>query len=153
MQILDKQIKKSKVVDCPLDIVWWKWTTHEGLLTFFGKDNKIEFTPSGAYEIYFLIDNPVGLRGGEGCKVLSFLPKEMLSFTWNAPPEFKEIRESSYHTWFVVNFKAKSNTETEVTLTHLGWSDNKLWDPVYKYFEEAWDIVLGELYESCKNNV
>lgn len=99
------------------------------------------------------MDNPAGLRGGEGCKLLSFLPKEMLSFTWNAPPEFKEIRESPYHTWVVVNFKAKSNIETEVTLTHLGWPDDKSWDPVYKYLDEAWDIVLGWLYESCKKNV
>jgi uncharacterized protein YndB with AHSA1/START domain len=83
MQTTDNQIKKSKVVNLPLDIVWWKWTTHEGMLTFFGKDNKIEFSPCCTYKIYFLMDNPAGLRGVEGCKVLSFLPKEMLSFTWN----------------------------------------------------------------------
>ena len=123
------------------------------MLTFFGKDNKIELSPGGAYEIYFFMDNPVGLRGGEGCIVLSFLPKEMLSFTWNAPPEFREIRESVYHTWVVVNFKEISSTKTEVFLTHLGLPDDKSWDPVYKYFEEAWDIVLGWLYESCKHNV
>ncbi len=130
--------------------MWWKWTTHEGLLTFFGKDNRIELMPGGPYEIYFLMDNPAGLRGGEGCTVLSFLLEEMLSFTWNAPPEFKEIRESKYHTWVAVNFKEVLSLKTEVILTHLGWTEDELWKPVYEYFEEAWDIVLQWLYESCK---
>jgi len=49
-----------------------------------------------------------------------------------------------------VNFKEVSSIKTEVVLIHLGWPYEKSWDPVYKYFEEAWDIVLGELYESCK---
>jgi hypothetical protein len=43
-------------------------------------------------------------------------------------PEFTEIRESSHHTWVVVNFKAKPNIKTEVTLTHLGWPNDKSWD-------------------------
>jgi uncharacterized protein YndB with AHSA1/START domain len=88
------------------------------------------------------MDNAYGLRGSVGCKVLSFLPKEMLSFTWNAPPQYKEIRESEYHTWVVVNFKAISNNQTEVMLTHLGWQVDKNWDPVYDYFDKAWEVVF-----------
>ena len=150
MKISDKQIRKTIVVNNSLDSVWWKWTTHEGLLTFFGKDNKIELTPGGAFEIYFLMDNAYGLKGSEGCKVLSFLPKQMFSFTWNAPPQFKEIRESAYYSWVVVNFKPVSENQTEVTLTHLGWPVDKKWGPVYDYFENAWDAVIRWLDDSCK---
>ncbi len=142
IKISGRQIQKTKVINSSLDSAWWKWTTHEGLLTFFGEDNKIELTPGGAFEIYFLMDNPYGLKGSEGCKVLSFLPKQMLSFSWNAPPQFKEIRESAYHTWVVVNFKTISGNRTEVTLTHLGWPEDKSWDTVYDYFNKAWDQVL-----------
>jgi len=36
-------------------------------------------TPGGLFEIYFLLDNPEGTRGGEGNQVLSFLPKKSVT--------------------------------------------------------------------------
>jgi uncharacterized protein YndB with AHSA1/START domain len=85
----NKLIQKERIVPFSLTESWSKWTTHEGLKTFFGRDNKIELEIGGNFEIYFLMDNPVGLRGSETCKILSFLPREMLSFSWNAPPHFE----------------------------------------------------------------
>ena len=150
--INNKIIVKTKTVNCPVDTVWWKWTTHEGLLTFFGPDNKIELKPGGAFEIYFLPDNPKGLQGGEGCKIISYLPKKMVSFTWNAPPEHPEIRNHDHKTWVVLNFSSISEKQTEVELNHLGWLDGEKWDEVYNYFDSAWDTVLGWLEESCEKN-
>lgn len=98
MQTTDQQIKKSYIVPESIEQVWWRWTTHEGLKTFMGVDNMIELTPGGAFEIYFIVDNPIGLRGTEGCKVLAYLPKQMLAFSWNAPPPFAAVRESAYKT-------------------------------------------------------
>lgn len=95
------------------------------------------------------MDNPVGLKGGEGCKILSYVPYQMLSFSWNAPPQHKEVRESKYKAWVVVNFKFLSNSQTEVTLTHLGWPDNEKWTAVYDYFNSAWNTVLNELSTSA----
>jgi len=148
--INSKLIQKRRIVNCPIDNVWWKWTTHDGLLTFFGPDNKIDFTIGGSYEIYFLLDNPAGLKGGEGNKILSYLPKEMLSFTWNAPPEFPAIRNHEHKTWVVVNFESVDDSQTEVTIQHLGCLDGNEWDQVYNYFNSAWVTVLNWLEDSCK---
>lgn len=142
---------KTIEVEASLPQVWGKWTTQEGLKTFFGLDNNLELTPGGAYEIYFLLDNPEGLRGGEGNRVLSFLPEEMLSFTWNAPPTIPEIRNHSHRTWVVVNFKSIDPGNTEVTLKHVGWFDGEKWDETYAYFDQAWNYVLNSLADSCKN--
>lgn len=152
MKILDKQIKKTRLIKESVEKVWWRWTTHEGLKTFMGEDNKIELTPGGAFEIYFLMDNPVGLRGSEDCKVLSYLPYQMLSFSWNAPPEHKEIRESKYKTWVVVNLKSLSENQTEITLTHLGWLDDEKWIAVFDYFNTAWEMVLDWLNNASVKN-
>lgn len=97
------------------------------------------------------MENPVGLRGGEGCKILSFLPNKMLSFTWNAPPEYMEIRNHKHKTWVVVNFKFIDNKKTKVILYHLGWLKGKDWTDVYNYFDTAWDIVLEWFDKSCNN--
>ncbi|MCZ2101412.1 MAG: hypothetical protein LC107_07745 [Chitinophagales bacterium] len=45
-----------------IEQVWWRWTTHDGLKTFMGADNKIELTPGRALEIYFIVDDPLGLN-------------------------------------------------------------------------------------------
>ena len=151
MKISEKKIVKTTSIYAPLSEAWWQWTTHEGLLTFFGEDNKIEMTPGGPYEIYFSMEVPEGSRGAEGCEVLSFVPERMLSFTWNAPPKFKETRESDYHTWVVVEFQPLSEYRTQVTLTHLGWPEGAQWDEVYHYFDEAWGKVMEWLKDSHKS--
>ena len=145
-----KVIVKSRIVQCRVDEVWWKWTTNEGLLSFFGSDNKIELKLGGAFEIYFLMDNPVGLKGAEGCKIISYLPEKMLSFTWNAPPEYPKIRNHKHKTWVVVNFKSIQKDKTEIVLNHLGWLKDKEWDEVYSYFDTAWERVLDWLEKSCE---
>lgn len=147
--INDKRLHKSVVVSSDLKTVWDKWTTHQGLKSFIGLDNKVELLPGGAYEIYFLMDNPKGLRGGEGNRVLGFLPEKMLSFTWNAPPTIPEVRDHAHKTWVVVQFEVTGENQTMVTLDHLGWLDGEKWDETYAYFDRAWDMVLDSLKESC----
>ena len=91
------------------------------------------------------MNNPVGIRGSEGCKVLSYLPKKFFSFSWNAPPQFEEVRKSDHKTWVVVEFAAISEQQTEIRLTHLGWLEGEKWNEVYTYFMDAWDMVLNNL--------
>jgi len=149
MEITGRSIEKLITLNCSINVLWEKWTTHAGLLTFFGRDNKIELAPGGAFEIYFITDNPYGLRGSEGCKVLSYLPGKMLSFSWNAPPELAEARDSGYYTWVVVNFVELSEGESRLELFHLGWPEGKIWEEVFDYFDNAWDSVLDWLNKSC----
>ncbi len=148
MEINNKQVVKTLILPANRETLWWKWTTHEGLKTFFGGDNKVELLPGGAYEIYFLLENPPGTRGGEGNKVLSFLPHEMLSFTWNAPPTIPEVRNHHHRTWVVVTFTSIDANRTEVSLKHVGWLDGEKWDETIAYFENAWSIVMQSLEES-----
>lgn len=120
MEITNSIIRKSLIVNTTLESAWKLWTTHEGLKLFFGVDNEIELLIGGKYEIYFLMNNPIGIKGSESCKVLSYLPNEMLSFSWNAPPQFKKVRESKYKTWVVIQFREVEEKKTEVILSHLG---------------------------------
>lgn len=148
-EINERRIEKTITVNCSIHTVWWKWTTHEGLLTFFGKDNSVDLRLGGPFEIYFLMDNPLGLRGSEGCKVLSYLPERMLSFSWSAPPQYHEIRNHEHKTWVVVTFKSIDDNTTKVELSHLGWLKGDKWDTVYDYFDQAWETVFGWLEKSC----
>lgn len=143
-----KCLHKSRRIRADQKTIWEKWTTHSGLKSFIGLDNKLDFRLGGAYEIYFLLENPPGTRGGEGNTVLSYLPHKMLSFTWNAPPSIPEVRNHAHKTWVVVQLEEVAVGQTLVSLDHLGWLDGDKWDEAYAYFDRAWDIVLDSLKDS-----
>jgi len=137
-------IRKEIVVNASLKAVWDTWTTPKGAVTFFAPRANITLAIGGPYELFFDFDAPEGSRGSEGLKILSFLPMEMLSFEWNAPPQYPTIRKGQ-HTWVVVQFYPRGQNEVRVRLTHVGWKKGKEWDEVFRYFKRAWDIVLGRL--------
>lgn len=147
MKITDKKILKTVTLNTTVEKAWCKWVTPDGLRSFFGRDNRIELKPGGDFEIYFMMDMPYGLKGSEGCKVLSYIPNKLFSFTWNAPPSLMAERNSGYYTWVVVEFK-DSGGKTEITLTHLGWPEGDNWQKVYDYFDSAWGRVLEGLEKS-----
>lgn len=140
------------VVDETPEQAFARWTTLEGLGTFFGEKQKVELKPGGPFEIYFSMQAPEGERGSEGCTILSYDPGRMLSFTWNAPPKFPEQR--AQRTWVVVTFNPETRGGTPVTrvrLAHHGWSEHiaqkpeaaDIWREVRGYFVAAWPMVLS----------
>ena len=142
-EISDRRLIKEITVAAPVDSVWEAWTTPEGARTFFSSSNKIELRPGGPYEIYFIKEAAYGLRGSEGCRILSYLPDEMLSFEWNAPPDFGRLRNQ--HTQIILRFESISPKQTRVILTQTGWGVGDNWDRLYDYFDRAWAFVLGNL--------
>ena len=96
-----KIMEKYVEVSASVEQVWNAWTTSEGIAGFFAKDHKFELKPGGAFEMYFLPEGSPE-RGSEGCKVLSYLPFKMFSFSWNAPPNLPEVRPQ--HTTVVIAF-------------------------------------------------
>ena len=140
----ERIIRKEAVVNGSLKDVWDAWTTSKGAEAFFAPRANIRLEIGGAYELFFDLDAPEGSRGSEGMKILSFLSMEMLSFDWNAPPQYPSVRRSQ-HTWVVVQFYPIGLNQTRVRLTHIGWKEGEEWDKVFQYFKRAWDVVLGRL--------
>lgn len=143
--------KEALVAATPAD-AWALWATSDGIAKWWVPDAKIELRPGGPYELYFLKDNPPGRRGGDGCRVLSFVPGRMLSFTWNAPPELPKTRP--LHTWVALHFSAEEG-RCRVTLDHLGWPESGLadkdsqWPATFAYFDDAWERVMELFAQSA----
>jgi uncharacterized protein YndB with AHSA1/START domain len=120
------------------------WATSDGLAKWWTENNEVDLRPGGKYEIHFMPDAAPGDKGGDWCRVLSFLPGKMLSFTWNAPPHLKT---RPLHTWVVMLF-TEADSGTTVELNHLGWPDSGLvdfdsdWLATFQYFEDAWPSVM-----------
>jgi uncharacterized protein YndB with AHSA1/START domain/predicted enzyme related to lactoylglutathione lyase len=137
-------IRRRAEVPAAPDEAYALWATSDGLARWWTEHTVVELRPGGKYEIHFMPDERAGDRGGDWCRVLSFLPARMLSFTWNAPPMLKTRPE---HTWVVLTFDP-TPTGTSVELSHLGWPESGLadeasdWPATYRYFEEAWTTVM-----------
>lgn len=121
----------------------------DGMAEWWAEHNEIELRVGGPFELYMLPDAPVGTRGSDGCRILSFLPERMLSFTWNAPPDQPHTRPR--HTHVVVEFEEPAEAGTRVRLSHLGWPEQDWqehpdeWQETYDYFERAWGQVMALL--------
>jgi uncharacterized protein YndB with AHSA1/START domain len=139
-----KALRFSTLVPADPCQVWSAWTTEAGVCTFFAPDCKIDLRPGGCYEMFFDLEAEPGLRGGEGCILLALDPMRMLSFTWNAPPEYPAIRSQRTHV--MVTFQSVESNRTLVTLIHDGWGTSLDWFKVRNYFDRAWGkIVLPRL--------
>lgn len=150
-------------VDLSADAAWKLWASSEGIaswLTGFDEDTgapnaNVAAHVGGPFELYFASSYPDGYRGSEGCRVLSYLPGKMLSFTWNNPPYFRNIRDTYTHV--VVTFdeltRADGSAITTVTLTNLGWPDSAFVSDdqiapgshaaAFGYFSQAWPSVMN----------
>ena len=119
---------------------WEAWVDPLRVVNFLGAEARIDLRIGGRYEILFLLDAPEGQQGAEGCRVLAYLPGELLAFSWNAPPQMADIRFR--HTWVVVTFQGSAEGPTRIRLVQTGFGDGPLWDEDVAYFTAAWRRVL-----------
>lgn len=140
-------IRKRISLDVPALTLWRAWTTRQGVTTFFAPQATVELRIGGPYEVYFNPDQPSGLRGSEGCRILSYLPEEMLSFEWNAPPNIPTLRTERIRgqTWVVLQFKKTHAGGTDLSLSHVMPKVGRDWQEYHEYFGSSWDIVLARL--------
>ncbi|MCU0287347.1 MAG: SRPBCC domain-containing protein, partial [Acidobacteria bacterium] len=128
-------IRKVVDVSASVDDAWDAWTTTEGVKTFFAPEASVELAVGGDFEMYFVPNGPKGQRGSEGCKILGFVPGEMFSFTWNAPPHLPSVRGE--HTWVVLFFQPLEAKKTRISMVHLGWQVGEEWQKALQYFDKA----------------
>lgn len=141
---MTREIRVQRVIPAPIGDVWESWATGEGFAAMTGADTTIEAEPGGAFFVRWVPDAPEGERGSEGCTVLAAHHEKMLSFSWNAPPQFPNVRKK--HTTVTVYLDAEGPDRTRLTLYNHGYPPAGVdaeWDGVYEYFSKAWPTVLG----------
>jgi uncharacterized protein YndB with AHSA1/START domain len=76
--------------------------------------------------------------------VLAYRRPEFLVFSWNAPPEIPSLRSKKAKTRVEIRLEPAGD-KTDVSMTQSGWSKGADWDETFRYFDEAWDVVLSRL--------
>jgi pimeloyl-ACP methyl ester carboxylesterase/uncharacterized protein YndB with AHSA1/START domain len=140
-----RAVRVEASVDAPVAEVWRLWTTSQGAEEFFAQQANIQLAIGGPYEIQF--DPKDETSGTKGLKILSYAPGEMISFQWNAPTQYPEVRNGG--TWVVVQFHPEGPARTRVTITHLGWKHGEQWDEAYDHFVQGWSELMKRLERRC----
>lgn len=143
--IAREAVEKEVVVEAPVAEVWRAWTEDEVARTWLSPRTHIDPALGGPYEVYFVADAPYGGRGCEGCRVHALDPQKRLAFTWSAPPQFPSIRTPGLTSIVDLRFEPLAGGRTRVLFTQYGWGAGGEWPEVRRYFESAWDVVLGRL--------
>jgi uncharacterized protein YndB with AHSA1/START domain len=138
---LGRWVRVEVTVKGPVAEVWRVWTTSAGAEEFFAEKANIRLAIGGPYEIQFDPQNEQS--GTKGLKILSYAPEEMISFEWNAPTEYPEVRNGG--TWVVVQMRPEGADRTRVTVTHYGWKDGAEWDRAYAHFVRGWGDLIKRL--------
>jgi pimeloyl-ACP methyl ester carboxylesterase/uncharacterized protein YndB with AHSA1/START domain len=138
----ERVIRASVDLDTAVSQVWHTWTTEEGLTGFFAPACHIELRVGGAFEMYFDLTAAKGEQGSEGMELLAIEQERLLSFTWNAPPQFKSVR--GQRTAVTIRFYPLPGERTRLLLTHSGWGEGNEWDEAFAYFGHVWSTVVLE---------
>lgn len=146
----DRVLRKEITIDATIEEVWHAWTSAEGLAPVAGPCN-VELRVGGPYE-WFLVGEPdeSGRRGGEGARVLAFLPHEMLAFDWTFPPAVPALRASGAKTQVVLLFDELAEGGVRVRFAQHGWGEGEDHDRGYEYFDRAWSWVLQTMKKSLE---
>ena len=101
-----RAVRVEATIDAPVSEVWRLWTTSQGAEEFFAQKANIGLAIGGPYEIQF--DPRDETSGTKGLKILSYVPREMISFQWNAPTEYPEVRNGG--TWWLFKCVPKAHS-------------------------------------------
>ena len=134
-------VRVEATVKAPVAEVWRVFTTSQGAEEFFAEKANIQLAIGGPYEIQF--DPKNEQSGTKGLKILSYAPEEMISFQWNAPTEYPEVRNGG--TWVVVQIRPEGKGRTHVTVTHYGWKAGGEWDQAFAHFVIGWGDLKNRL--------
>ena len=136
----NRELKKEVVINAPLAEVWKAWTTEEGL-QFVSPQSKVELRVDGPYEWFLHLEaDELGKRGGQGARILEFVPQQKLRSTWTFPPTVPTLRNSNATTEIEVLFDANPDGSTRIRFTQSGWQEGDDWDAGYAYFDRAWGL-------------
>lgn len=138
-----RTLEMDTVVPATLGEVWKAWSTDRGVRSFLTPGSQIGIAVGGPYELVFDPDAPEGERGTEGCKLLSYLPEQMISFEWRPPPSFPKLRKNK--TRIILKMGPHPSGGVWINLVQAGLGRGKRWDALYDYLDQEWGKALDRL--------
>ena len=144
-------LRHTAVIPASQAEIWNAFTTTEGLRSFVAPVIDLDFRIGGRWESSYNPQSKIGDPANIANEVMCYLPPEMLAIrNIQTPPGFPDP-ELGKRLWTVMQFEARGDRETKVTITMLGWADGDEASPVFELFRRGNVYTLGKLYERFRS--
>jgi len=138
----------SAILNCDSKKAFCMFTRNDYLESWLTNHAEVEPKLGGRYELFW---NPSNRENDStiGCRVISVVEPNFLSFTWKGPKQFKhfmnEVDPLTHVFVFFLPLTVQKGFETEVHLIHSGWRDSSDWQTAREYFVRNWITSLQNL--------
>lgn len=136
-------------LDVPASIAdtWTALTTTEGIRSFVAPVALMELKSGGCYCTNYTPGTKIGDPGTINNRVLSYIPRQMLSAKINLGAIFPPQPREENTLFLVMEFSERDSHTTHVKASLLGFGAGDQWDRVYRFFETGNAYVFGQLYK------
>lgn len=134
-------------IDIPASLAdaWAAMTTSEGIRTFIAPVTKVELKSGGCYCTNYTPGTKIGDPGTISNRVLSYIPRQMLSAKINLADIFPPQPRAENTLFLVVEFSEKGPKQTHMKASLLGFGSGEQWDKVYRFFDTGNAYTFGQL--------
>lgn len=134
----------SAQVNTDVHTAWTAWANAHHLTRWWPVARaRIDLRVGGAYELRFSSDPKRTHESTDGCRILSYVPDRMLSFSWSMPPH---LAATNARSWVVLTF-TEVQGGTEIELVHCGLPTGPEGPDRVEYFRQAWRRVLRRMVD------
>jgi uncharacterized protein YndB with AHSA1/START domain len=134
-------------IPAPLADVWTTMTTSEGIRSFIAPVTLLELKSGGCFCTNYTPGTKIGDPGTINNRVLSYIPRQMLSAKINLVDIFPPKPRAENTLFLVMEFSERDPHTTHVKASLLGFGEGDEWNKVYRFFDTGNAYTFGQLYK------
>ena len=146
----ERVLRHEVIVNATIEDVWHSFTTTEGLETWAAPVIEFELKTGGKFNSNYRLGAQLGDPGTIYNTVLSYLPREMLSFKIGLTERFPKGPREAGTLQTVAQFEQLGKRRTKIVLSMVGFGNGPEWDRVYNFFAANNPRALGMLQQSLE---
>jgi hypothetical protein len=143
----DRVLRHEVDIPASLADTWTAMSTSEGLRSFIAPVALLELKSGGCFCTNYTPGTKIGDPGTIQNRVLSYIPRQMLSAKINLVDIFPPQPRAENTLFLVMEFSERDPHTTHVKASLLGFGSGEEWDKVYKFFDGGNAYTFGQMYK------
>jgi uncharacterized protein YndB with AHSA1/START domain len=138
-------VETARVIDAPVERVWWAFTTKEGLEAWMVGRASVELKPGGRVQTRYSKDGKLGDESTIVHTVAALDPEHLLVWKPARAPRKFPFKAAWLRTWNVLYFEALPDGKTKVVDRMLGFDDAPDSQKMREFFVHGNEATMKEL--------
>jgi uncharacterized protein YndB with AHSA1/START domain len=141
---MDRILHHSARLRCDAQHAFDLFTVNKLIESWLTPLAEVEAIAGGKYELFWEPDDKEN-NSTLGCRITAIEPRQLVSFEWRSPKQFKHFANTADPLTHVVVFFIPCGEWTQVHLVHSGWRSSAEWEEARLWQGHAWRGAFEEL--------